>query len=638
MATFNGPGIRVLKQYEGQDGKTYVQLDTGETLATDSSDYEDYYAQGILYGEDERGNYYPQEGAHDILKQYQSLTQNNSFENYMKPYFDDEITGSIARGLGQSMDKFWEVNPSYKQNYDNEIKQQLVNQFLGQNPAYDDGESTEARGTYLDRITRGLPEGLGEFIVNSGNAGVQPGYWSDFNRGAYSVGNEILPEWLGGGDSGLINSIRNDTSMTLGERNSKEHAIQTGQYGFADRSMDQLGLLAPLAVPAKIVQSAYMNDYQFDDAIAGRKNNASLAEDILTDPLTYTGLGIAENLAGKTLPKASEIAENINRFGAKNLPNAYQINPFAFRTNSNNFYRQIDEAGLREIEDAMGLIRGRGNEGAASYSKGELYYGGNQRPNILIESRNPSSAFNPVDDLISDSENVNLSNRPLDLLDNKVNTYERDWLQGYKKLDKPKTLEADLPGGMKMIRDKDETAILNPVEFTKPDGSTGIANESISLINYSKSGSKDPYYHFYADMPSSPLKAGKAYKMLDDFIPIGGKIQEPGSLSWDSFKNVLKQSQQDKFNAYQDGFIPMNGMSKDVDRQFSYFPNDGAEFQKYFDDLNKQLDELGFDKVQLKEEQVDPRFPAKLRAQFPNIVLEKKFEQGGMVLPDWLYE
>ncbi|WP_219087248.1 hypothetical protein, partial [Klebsiella pneumoniae] len=148
------------------------------------------------------------------------------------------------------------------------------------------------------------------------------GYWSDFNRGAYSVGNEIIPEWLGGGDRGLINSIRNDTSMTLGERNSKEHAIQTGQYGFADRSMDQLGLLAPLAIPAKVVQSAYMNDYQFDDAIAGRKNNASLAEDILTDPLTYTGLGIAENLAGKTLPKASEIAENINRFGAKNLPNA----------------------------------------------------------------------------------------------------------------------------------------------------------------------------------------------------------------------------------------------------------------------------------------------------------------------------
>lgn len=654
MATFQGPGIRVLKQYEGQDGKTYVQLSTGETLATDSSDYEDYYAQGILYGEDERGNYYPQEGAHDLLKQYQQLTQQSSFENYMKPYFEDEMTGSIARGLGQSSDKFWEVNPSYKQQYDEQIKQQLIGQFLQQNPANNDGDTPEARGAYLNRLTKGLPEGLSEYIVESGNAGVQPSYWSDFNRGAYTVGNEILPEWLGGGDRGLIQSIQNDTSLTNVEQNRKQYQIETGQYGFAERSMDQLGLLAPLAVPAKMVQSAYRDDYSFEDALSGTKNDANLTEDIITDPLTYAGLGLVDNI-GK-LPKAADIVADINRYGAENLPNAYKVNPFAFRTNSNNFYRQVDADTFNELEQTMGLIKGQQNVGAideagaiaksfgddAYYNKGSLYYK-NNRPEYLYEARKGEEAFTPkvngrTGKYTPENTDVRVSKRPLDIYDENVKVYQKDWLQGYKPAAKPSSIEADLPGGMKLSRTPNKSSIRNPMTETTPEGEIMSYDEEIALKKYFEKGNKEPFYNFYADMPSSPIKAGKAYKMLDDFIPIGGKIKENSSLSWDSFKNVLKQSQQDKFNSYQDGFVGMNSMSKDPSRVRATFRNEN-EFEEYFSELNKQIEELGFDRAKLiEEEPLHKSFSPQQRAYFPNIVLEKKFQQGGVVLPDWLFQ
>lgn len=632
MATFNGPGIRVLKQYQGQDGKTYVQLDTGETLATDSSDYEDYYAQGLLYGEDERGNFYPQEGAHDLLKQYQQLTQANSFENYMKPYFEDEMTGSIARGLGQSMDKFWEVNPSYKQAYDEQIKQQLVSQFLQNNPKQTVDGSEEARGEYFNRLTRGFPNEIRDYIMDSGNPGVEPGYWADFRRGLYTT----VADQLGGGDEQLIKSLRQDPNLTIQERNKAIYDLQMGEYGNLRKAGDKLGLLAPLAVPGKMVQSAYREGYTLDDALAGNKNSAGLAEDILTDPLTYAGIGVAKNIS--RLPKVADIAEAANRFGEAHLQDAYKFNPFAFKANASSYYRQIDEAGYKGIEDALGIIRGT-DGGPASYTQGDLYLR-DGRPNLLIEAnKQPASRFQPVEDLVSDADNVALSTTPMDLLDKDVNLYKRDWLQGYKPVTKPEVLERDMSGGMYMVRAADEpgvTSVYNPTTQTLMDGRELPGLETIKLEPYQENG--EDYYKFFANMPSSKLKAGKAYKALDEFIPVGGKIKEETSLSWDSFQNVLKQAQQDKFTPSQQGFIPMNRMSQTPTRDLNRFRNQ-AEFEEFFKDLNKQLDEAGFDRVRSvpNDQKVGAElFP--LKAEFPNIVLKKNYKTGGMILPDWLFQ
>jgi hypothetical protein len=639
MATFQGPGIRVLKQYQGEDGKTYVQLSTGETLATDSSDYQDYYAEGLLYGEDERGNFYPQEGAHDILKQYQQLTQQNSFENYMKPYFDDEMTGSIAKGLGQSMDKFWEVNPSYKQNYDNEMQQQLVNQYLKNNPR----QSDEERGAYFNRINKMLPNEVRDFIMDSGNSGVEPGYWADFRRGLYTT----MSDQFGGGDQQLIKSINQDPNLTSSERNKLIYDIQYGNYGGTRKVADKLGVLAPLAVPAKVVQSAYMNDYQFEDAIAGRKNNATLAEDILTDPLTYAGLGIAENAgkitgaAGRVLSKIPTEAEAmvvIDKFGEAKLPNAYKYNPFAFRPKSDAFYRQLEGDAVGALDESMGLVKGS-DFGPASFSKGATYTG-NNTPEMLIEARNQSSNFTPVEDLLSGADNVYLSNKDVDILGPNVNRYQRDWLTGYKRMGKPNGVEVEMGNGLKMRRmaeSPDEISVYQNVpEWDPIDEAEYLNTEEIRLKKYQEDG--EDFYNFYANMPSSKVKAGKAYYALDKFIPVGGRIREDGSLSWDSFQNVLKKAQEGKkFEAYQDGFIPMNGMSTNEAKQYPFFGSQ-EKMDEMLGELYPQLDELGFDRPKLMQEESDKFKSIRKRANFPNIVLKKNYQQGGVILPDWLFE
>ena len=46
-----------------------------------------------------------------------------------------------------------------------------------------------------------------------------------------------------------------------------------------------------LTVPSKMVQSSYKDDYSFTDALKGKKNNAGIVEDIVTDPLNLVGAG-----------------------------------------------------------------------------------------------------------------------------------------------------------------------------------------------------------------------------------------------------------------------------------------------------------------------------------------------------------
>ena len=74
----------------------------------------------------------------------------------------------------------------------------------------------------------------------------------------------------------------------------------TAEEAKADAS-NPLNILQPLSVPTKLVQSVYKKDYSASDALKGKANNASIVEDIVTDPLNLVGLGIWGKLskAGK---------------------------------------------------------------------------------------------------------------------------------------------------------------------------------------------------------------------------------------------------------------------------------------------------------------------------------------------------
>lgn len=93
----------------------------------------------------------------------------------------------------------------------------------------------------------------------------------------------------------------------------------TAEEAEADQA-NPLNILQPLSIPTKAVQSAYKKNYSFSDAMKGKANNASIVEDIITDPLNLVGAG----LVGK-LSKADKVI-NATKTGIKVLNKEARLN------------------------------------------------------------------------------------------------------------------------------------------------------------------------------------------------------------------------------------------------------------------------------------------------------------------------
>ena len=90
---------------------------------------------------------------------------------------------------------------------------------------------------------------------------------------------------------------------------------------------------------------------------------------------------------------------------------------------------------------------------------------------------------------------------------------------------------------------------------TKGEGLTG--DQAISLRKYKQPSGEEAYY-FNANM-KNPIEAGKAFKKLESQIPKGAIIQEPASLSLDSWSALLRQAQNPKkFQVYPGNKVPLN--------------------------------------------------------------------------------
>ena len=82
-------------------------------------------------------------------------------------------------------------------------------------------------------------------------------------------------------------------------------------------------------------------------------------------------------------------------------------------------------------------------------------------------------------------------------------------------------------------------------------------DQQISLRKYKQPSGEEAYY-FSANM-KNPVEAGRAFKKLESQIPKGSIIQEPASLSLDSWSALLKQAQNPKkFQVYPGNKVPLN--------------------------------------------------------------------------------
>ena len=226
-------------------------------------------------------------------------------------------------------------------------------------------------------------------------------------------------------------------------------------------------------------------------ALAGIGTNGSTGQFVnnLANPLAGTG-------------------DLVNNLGNKYLPNAYKLNPKAFKPDSNKFYRQVDnttyneglESGFIKGKQDVNMTKGEGiiniNKAFgddAYYNKGSLYYKDNKDLPYLFEANLPEESFIPkvngrTRKYTTENTSVRVSNEPLPINDPNITTYKKDWLQGYKQVEVPKTdnFNSEINWGSwnkEIPNNKSLTQEYNAIEQQAKANGTWMKNSDGSAFN-----------------------------------------------------------------------------------------------------------------------------------------------------------
>ena len=216
-------------------------------------------------------------------------------------------------------------------------------------------------------------------------------------------------------------------------------------------------------------RAAYLADEAKPLNRAASSKVAANAMNNIVEPMINIEMGMG---AGKLAKPALEaVGKYLTEETA--LKNAYKINPWAFKPNSNNWYRRVGESG---IEDALntGIVKGKneiidnnsydvflntlktGDRTRAPYfSKGNVYMGDAYRKDGLLETNLPNDNFQSsyMFRLANETGPNNLGTavlhpkQELRNLEN-FNVYKSDWLKGFKKIDKPTHTEQVISRGV----------------------------------------------------------------------------------------------------------------------------------------------------------------------------------------------
>ena len=294
-----------------------------------------------------------------------------------------------------------------------------------------------------------------------------------------------------------------------------------------------------LSVPQKAITALFSGKYQTPSEAMGIKNKVgAIATDMILDPLNLMGAG--------AIAKASTETGILSK--------AYKYNPWAFKVNEDNWYRQVGKSAIDDISKT-GLVREAGEEvsprmwsefqdqikrlegdDALSYeekykqqvlasrrpaspffAKGELFYPMGRKETItksgklsknpaakgnadyLIETALPNESFQPayakgmsagVPTTIGQTS-ILKPNPSLRDLEN-FNLYKQHWLQGYKKVKPPKKKEEG--GEIK----KDDSGYWNPENWGEPVeiGSNKITMQGVyePLLGISDTGDTQMMY------------------------------------------------------------------------------------------------------------------------------------------------
>jgi hypothetical protein len=305
-------------------------------------------------------------------------------------------------------------------------------------------------------------------------------------------------------------SVTAERPMTVGRKLAEEYK-DSGPLHI----MTTMPFEAALSVPQLLATKAITGKVQRpSEALKVKSKVGKIATDMALDPMNLVGAGI-----GSKLLKEKGLLGNT---------------------------RKIDQALIDEIASGRYRLQSQTPEeiARASQELADIFAGPTRRPLINSDIPTGFERVNPDSYYQSFTRNSDITQVP----DRPIRTGRTRLTQAIRDED----TSVDIGNGLRKRKEGENIIVYDP----KTDEQIAA-----SVNGTHADGSKK--YTIYSRMPSSRLKAGRAYKALENEIPKGSWLDKPGSLSADSFRNITGQlDKPDKWKAVVEGFTPMNNMAQ----------------------------------------------------------------------------
>lgn len=276
--------LPIASQY-AQDGSVYppgkkVKVNQDNQIKEydiSSPEYRDLYNTGRLVSYDKTTDTYSATPLKEVtataeapqwLKYKREYEKTNPKSNYINSYLTP-----FTKSLGNT-----ETN--YPKRLDEEYEQKALD-YVSEQLIKNKPQGKLSRVEWLNQMSNKEEE------IIKRNPKYQSSLWADTKRGLTSLVEKNPLQ--------TFQNILNSSDYT--NREKQEMLKDYADHPVMSKLGDATKILNPLTVPSKMVQSAYKDDYSFTDALKGKKNNAGLVEDIITDPLNLVGVGLASKLS-----------------------------------------------------------------------------------------------------------------------------------------------------------------------------------------------------------------------------------------------------------------------------------------------------------------------------------------------------
>ena len=283
-----------------------------------SKEYRDLYNSGKLTTYDKTTDTYSATPLKEVtataeapqwLKYKREYEKNNPKKDYINKYLTP-----FAKSLGNT-----ETN--YPKRLDAEYEQKSLD-YIGEQLFKNKPQGKLSRVEWLNQMSDKEEE------IIKRNPKYQSSLWADTKRGLTSLVEKNPLQ--------TFQNILNSSDYT--NREKQEMLKDYADHPVMSKLGDAAKILNPLTVPSKMVQSAYKDDYSFKDALKGKKNNAGLVEDIVTDPLNLVGAGLVGKLskADKVIDATKVGSKVLNKTDDVKVINSILDNPKEIEAIKNN--------------------------------------------------------------------------------------------------------------------------------------------------------------------------------------------------------------------------------------------------------------------------------------------------------------